>query len=104
MDKWQKNNQENEREKDRVWKRKQKDGMTEEELSELRLRNILNKQRSRASMSHQKKQAIKVKDSSTKSKEKVESNPTNGEKKDYSTPRVREFRKRTNHGSTALNW
>ena len=28
MEKWQKNNRENEREKDRVWKRKKKDGMT----------------------------------------------------------------------------
>ena len=45
-------------------------------------------------MSRQKKQAIKVEDRIRKSKEKVESSPTNIEKKDYSTPRVREFRKR----------
>ena len=63
MEKWQKNNQEkDEQEKHCVWKRKKKDGMTEEELSELWLRDKLNMQRSRVSMSHQKKQAIKVKD------------------------------------------
>ena len=28
MEKWRKNTRENEREKDRVWKRKKKDGMT----------------------------------------------------------------------------
>ncbi len=92
MEKWRRNNREKEREKDRVRKRKKKDEMTEEELSELRLRNRLNKQRSRANMSRQKKQAIKVKDRIRKGKEKIESNPT--EKKDHSTPRVREFRRR----------
>lgn len=94
MEKWRKNNREYEREKDKVRKRKKKEGMTEEELSELKLRNRLNKQRSRANMSRQKKQAIRVKDRVRKSKEKVANNPANVERKDYSTPRVREFRKR----------
>ena len=75
-------------------KEKKKDGMTEEELSELRLRNRLNKQRSRANMSRQKKQAIKAKDHISKKKEEVENSPTNIEQEDYSTLRVREFRKR----------
>ena len=80
--------------------------MTEKEISELRLRKRLNKQRSRATMLRQTKQAIKVKDRIRKSKEKVENNPTNIEKKDGSTPRVREFRKRErkNHGSTTSIW
>ena len=51
MEKWRKNNREKEREKDRIRKRKKKDGITEEELSELKFRNRLNKQRSRANMS-----------------------------------------------------
>ena len=80
--------------------------MTEKELSELRLRRRLNKQRSRATMPRQTKQAIKVKDRIRKCKEKVENNPTNIKKKDGSTPRVREFRKRErkNHDSTTSIW
>jgi len=77
--------------------------MTEEELSELKLRNRLNKQRSRANMSRQKKQAMKVKDRIRKNKEKVDSSPTNIDKKDYSTPRVREFRKREKEKSWLYN-
>ena len=72
MEKWQKNNQEkHEQEKDYVWKRKKKDGITEEELSELRLRDKVNMQRSRVNMSLQKKQAIKVKDCIRKTRRRL---------------------------------
>ena len=72
MEKWQKNNREkHEQEKDCVWKRKKKDGITEEELSELRLRDKVNMQRSRVNMSFQKKQAIKVKDCIRKARRRL---------------------------------
>ena len=41
---------------------KKREQMSDEELDQLRLRNKLNKQKSRSNMSHQRKYAQKVKD------------------------------------------
>ena len=59
--------------------------MSDKELDQLRLRNKLNKQKSRRNMSEIKKYAQKVKDSKHKSEvnDIVKESP-----KDYSTPRV----------------
>ena len=67
---------------------KKREQMSDEELDQLRLRNKLNKQKSRSNMLHQKKYAQKEKDRKCKS----EVNDVVKESlKDYSTPRIRKY-------------
>ena len=67
---------------------KKREQMSEEELDQLRLRNKLNKQKSRSNMLHQKKYAQKVKDRKCKSEvnDIVKESP-----KDYSMPRIQKY-------------
>lgn len=67
--KWKKKreNWEKDQEKDWIRKTKKREHMSNEELDHLRLRNKLNKQKSRSNMSHQNKYAQKVKDRKRKS-------------------------------------
>ena len=76
-------------EKDAIRKTKKREQMSDKELDQLRLRNKLNKQKSRSNMSHQKKNAQKVKDRKHKSEVIVKESP-----KDYSTPRVQKYGQR----------
>ena len=75
-------------EKDAIRKTKKREQMSDKELDQLRLRNKLNK-KSRSNMSHQKKNAQKVKDRKHKSEVIVKESP-----KDYSTPRVQKYGQR----------
>ena len=92
MREWRKKKENWEKEGEKDWIRKaKKEQMSDEELDQLRLRNKLNKQKSRSNISHQKKCAPKVKERKCKSEvnDKVKESP-----KDYSTPRVQKYQQR----------
>ena len=83
-----KGNQEKEQEKDWIRKTNKREQMADEELDQIRLRNKLNKKKSKSNISHQKKYAQKMKDRKGKSEvnDIVKESP-----KHYSTPRVQKY-------------